>query len=64
MQPILNIDLTTRETSEFTIPNEWTHDYLGAASLAARVLFDTLIRNIDIASFPGDTGTLFGFRVS
>jgi len=47
MQPILNIDLTTRNLSEFTIPDDWTHDYLGAASLATRILFDTLISNID-----------------
>jgi aldehyde:ferredoxin oxidoreductase len=47
MQPILKINLTTRETDIFQIPKEWEHDYLGGASLGARLLFDTLTRDLD-----------------
>ena len=39
MQPILKIDLSTGETSEYIIPAEWEQDYLGGASLAARILY-------------------------
>lgn len=42
MQPILRINLTTQEISAYTIPAEWERDYLGGASLAARLLFDSL----------------------
>ena len=42
MQPILKISLTTHETSEYAIPAEWQRDYLGGASLAARLLYDSL----------------------
>ena len=42
MQPILKINLTTQETSEYAIPEEWQRDYLGGASLAARLLYDSL----------------------
>ncbi len=47
LQPILKIDLTTRAISQFTVPPEWARDYLGAASLAARLLFDELSAELD-----------------
>jgi aldehyde:ferredoxin oxidoreductase len=42
MQPILHVDLTDRKISTSDIPEEWEWDYLGAASLAARMLYDAL----------------------
>jgi aldehyde:ferredoxin oxidoreductase len=42
MQPILKIDLTTGETGEYQIPDNWIRDFLGGASLAARILYDSL----------------------
>ena len=47
MQPILKINLTTGETSEYKIPTDWERDYLGGASLAARILFTSLTRELD-----------------
>src|SRR3990172_6351092 len=47
MQPILKINLTTHETSEYHIPSEWQRDYLGGASLAARLLYDSITRDLD-----------------
>lgn len=43
LQPILIINLSTGETSEYSIPAEWERDYLGGASLAARLLYSSLI---------------------
>lgn len=42
MQPILSIDLTTSKIEIIEIPVEWIQDYLGGASLAARILCDYL----------------------
>jgi aldehyde:ferredoxin oxidoreductase len=50
MQPILKINLTTGETSETVIPPEWERDYLGGASLAARLLYPVLTRDLDPVS--------------
>jgi aldehyde:ferredoxin oxidoreductase len=47
MQPILKINLTTRKTSEYIIPSDWEHDYLGGASLAARLLYPFLSKDLD-----------------
>ena len=47
MQPILKINLTTGEISRFEIPREWQAEYLGGASLAARMLYDTLTLELD-----------------
>jgi aldehyde:ferredoxin oxidoreductase len=47
MQPILKVNLTTRETSPYTVPAEWERDYLGGASLAARLLYASLTRDLD-----------------
>jgi len=50
MQPILTIDLTTGKTGEYAIPAEWERDYLGGASLAARLLYSTLTLDLDPVS--------------
>jgi aldehyde:ferredoxin oxidoreductase len=47
MQPILSIDLTKGEISEFLIPLEWEHLYLGGATLAARMLYDYLVPELE-----------------
>jgi len=50
MQPILKIDLTTGRTEEYTIPEKWEKDFLGGASLAARILYDYLTPELDALS--------------
>ncbi len=47
MQPILKINLTTSKIESFTIPAEFERDFLGGASLAARLLFDSLTPALD-----------------
>jgi aldehyde:ferredoxin oxidoreductase len=47
MQPILKIDLTTGETEEYRIPGQWEKDFLGGASLAARILYSSLTPDLD-----------------
>lgn len=47
MQPILKIDLTTGKTEEYRIPEPWERDYLGGASLAARILYASLTRELN-----------------
>ncbi len=47
MQPILKIDLTTGKTEEYRIPEQWEMDFLGGASLAARILYDVLTPELD-----------------
>ena len=47
MQPILKVDLTTRKTEEYAIPREWERDFLGGASLAARILYASLTSDLD-----------------
>jgi aldehyde:ferredoxin oxidoreductase len=47
MQPILKIDLTTGKTEEYRIPAAWEKDFLGGASLAARILYSSLTRELD-----------------
>jgi len=47
MQLILKINLSTRETSEYRIPADWERDYLGGASLTARLLYTSLTRDLD-----------------
>jgi len=42
MQPILKIDLTTEATEEYRVPEIWEKDFLGGASLAARLLYGEL----------------------
>jgi aldehyde:ferredoxin oxidoreductase len=50
MQPILKIDLTTGNTEEYRIPGTWERDFLGGASLAARILYSSLTRELDALS--------------
>ena len=47
MQPILKINLTTGQTEEYQIPEAWEKDFLGGASLAARILYSSLTRELD-----------------
>jgi aldehyde:ferredoxin oxidoreductase len=47
MLPILKINLTTNTTEEFIIPKEWERDFLGGASLAARILYPYLTKDLD-----------------
>jgi aldehyde:ferredoxin oxidoreductase len=47
MQPILKVDLSTGEISEYVIPIEWERAYLGGASLAARMLYSELLEGLD-----------------
>ena len=50
MQPILIVDLTRGEISEFHISDEWTKMYLGGATLAARILYDYLVLELEALS--------------
>ncbi len=50
MQPILKINLTTNKIEPFTIPAKFERDFLGGASLAARLLYDSLTRELDSLS--------------
>jgi aldehyde:ferredoxin oxidoreductase len=47
MQPILKINLTTGITEEFIVPKDWERDFLGGASLAARILYPHLTKELD-----------------
>lgn len=47
MQPILKINLTDNTTEEFIIPREWERDFLGGASLTARILYPYLTKELD-----------------
>jgi len=47
MQPILKVDITTGETEEYQIPEGWQKDFLGGASLAARILYQHLTPDLD-----------------
>ena len=47
IQPILKIDLSTATISTFKIPEAWAFKYLGGASLAARILYDSIKPDLD-----------------
>lgn len=47
MLPILKINLTDNTTEEFIIPQDWERDFLGGASLAARILYPYLTQELD-----------------
>ncbi len=47
MQPILTINLSELTSSSFEIPKEWQDEYLGGASLAARMLYEELTADLD-----------------
>ena len=47
MQPILRIDLSNQSIGEFKIPRQWEIDYLGGATLAARLLYEELLPDLE-----------------
>ncbi len=47
MQPILTIDLTSQNIGRVEVLKEWEQDYLGGASLAARMLYEYLVPELD-----------------
>lgn len=47
MQPILKIDLSTKKFEPYFIPDDWENDYLGGASLGARILYGSLTKDLD-----------------
>ena len=47
LQPILKVDLTSGSIVEETVPADWVRDYFGAASLAARMLYEHLAPELD-----------------
>ena len=47
MQPIIKADLTSRMFEVVSIPNSWQVDFLGGASLAARLLYEQLTPKLD-----------------
>ncbi len=47
MQPILTVDLTSGKIGKFTVPKDWEKDYIGGASLAARILYADLTPGLD-----------------
>ena len=50
MQPILKIDLATGSAEKFHIPEKWEKEFLGGASLGARLLYDSLTPDLDALS--------------
>ena len=47
MQPILKINLYIGQSERMSIPEEWINDFIGGASLAARILYDHLLQELD-----------------
>jgi len=47
LQPILKINLTCGKTEPWLIPADWQKQYIGGASLGARILYDSLTRELD-----------------
>ncbi|HEY9151743.1 MAG TPA: aldehyde ferredoxin oxidoreductase family protein [Anaerolineales bacterium] len=47
MQPILKIDLSTGASEKYKIPEKWEREFLGGASLAARLLYPYLTKELD-----------------
>ncbi len=47
MQPILRINLSTNSIEEYIVPRAWEVEYLGGASLGARILYEELIPSLD-----------------
>ncbi len=50
MLPILKVDLTTGKHESFEVPAAWRREYLGGASLAARLLYRELVPGLDALS--------------
>lgn len=57
MQPILKIDLSAGSIEVITIPDDWVRDFIGGASLGARILFEFLTEELD--PFSIDSPLLF-----
>ncbi len=57
MQPILKVNLNSGEIDKYDIPQDWARDYLGAAPLAARILYDHL--TLEIAPLSPEASLLF-----
>lgn len=47
MQSILEINLSNGKSQTFDIPRQWQLDFLGGASLGARILYDELTKELD-----------------
>jgi aldehyde:ferredoxin oxidoreductase len=47
MQPILKIDLSSGEIERLVVPPAWEQDFLGGASLAARLLYQRLTPELE-----------------
>ncbi|MGB9672857.1 MAG: aldehyde ferredoxin oxidoreductase N-terminal domain-containing protein [Anaerolineales bacterium] len=47
MQPILEINLSDYTTKHIEIPSNYIPEYLGGASLGARLLFPELTKDLD-----------------
>src|SRR5512134_3537483 len=47
LQPILKFDLSTGNLQEYHVPDAWEGQFLGAASLAARILYASLLPDLD-----------------
>ncbi|MFZ0534234.1 MAG: aldehyde ferredoxin oxidoreductase family protein [Anaerolineales bacterium] len=47
MQPILRINLSISAIDEYIVPRQWEVDYLGGASLGARLLYEELTPTLD-----------------
>ncbi|MFH2102667.1 MAG: aldehyde ferredoxin oxidoreductase family protein [Chloroflexota bacterium] len=50
MQPILKIDLSSRQIEHYRVPIAWEHDFIGGASLGARLLYSSIIATLDPCS--------------
>ena len=47
LQPILKIDLSSEEVQEYRVPEIWERQFLGGATLSARVLYSSLAAELD-----------------
>jgi aldehyde:ferredoxin oxidoreductase len=47
LQPVLKVDLSTGMTETYRVPEAWERDFLGGASLAARLLYASLTPELD-----------------
>ena len=47
MQPLLRVDLSSRAAHPYVIPPDWQRLFLGGASLAARLLYEDLLPDLD-----------------
>ncbi|HJW89834.1 MAG TPA: aldehyde ferredoxin oxidoreductase family protein [Anaerolineales bacterium] len=50
MQSILSVNLTDLDIGQLEIPLDWERDFLGGASLAARLLYESLMLELDSLS--------------